>query len=132
LTRVTPQGRPQKKGGPRQVPCLPPLKHTTGIDTCLNTFKITAFSHLEHISNMTEYSFYTRLSPEGASGARHCDPPFHVWLPGCCIHPILYFKMPPCGFWPPAAKSWQRAWFCNCIRYRNAKTRQNICSELSV
>ena len=20
-------------------------------------------------------------------------PPFHVWLPGCCIHPILYFKI---------------------------------------
>jgi len=22
-------------------------------------------------------------------------PPFHVWLPGCCIHPILYFKNVP-------------------------------------
>ena len=37
-------------------------------------------------------------------------PLFHVWPPGCCIHPILYFlKMrphfcffaPPSGFWPP-------------------------------
>ena len=28
--------------------------------------------------------------------------PFYVWLPGCCIHPILYLKMcPPCGFCPP-------------------------------
>ena len=29
-------------------------------------------------------------------------PPFHVWPPGCCIHPILYFKNvpPPFGFWP--------------------------------
>jgi len=39
--------------------------------------------------------------------------PFHVWLPDCCIHPILYFKnvAPPCGFWsPPTAKSWRRAW----------------------
>jgi len=35
-------------------------------------------------------------------------PLFHVWLPGCCIHPILYFKnVPPLlvfgpsfGFWP--------------------------------
>jgi len=36
-------------------------------------------------------------------------PPFHGWPTGCCIHPILYFKMrppfwfmaPPSGFWPP-------------------------------
>ena len=29
--------------------------------------------------------------------------PFHVWPPGCYIHPILYFKnvAPPSGFWPP-------------------------------
>ena len=27
--RVTPQGGAPKKGGPRQVPRLPPLKHTT-------------------------------------------------------------------------------------------------------
>jgi len=33
---------------------------------------------------------------------------------------------------PPAAKSWRRAWFYNCIRYWNAKTRQSICSKLSV
>ena len=28
--------------------------------------------------------------------------PFHVWPPGCCLHPILYFKnvIPPSGFWP--------------------------------
>jgi len=39
-------------------------------------------------------------------------PPFHVWRPGCYIHPILYLKNegPPSGFWPPAAKSWGRAW----------------------
>ena len=30
--RATPQGGPQK-GGPRQVPRLPPLKHTTGQQT---------------------------------------------------------------------------------------------------
>jgi len=31
--------------------------------------------------------------------------PFHVWPPGCCIHPILYLKMlPPLWFLPPAAK----------------------------
>ena len=28
--RVTPQGGPPKGGGARQVPCSPPLKHTTG------------------------------------------------------------------------------------------------------
>jgi len=28
--RVTPQRGPPKKGGPRQVPRSPPLKHTTG------------------------------------------------------------------------------------------------------
>ena len=29
-------------------------------------------------------------------------PPFHVWFPGYCIHPILFFKnmAPPSGFWP--------------------------------
>jgi len=27
--RVIPQGRPPKRGGPRQVPRSPPLKHTT-------------------------------------------------------------------------------------------------------
>jgi len=29
--------------------------------------------------------------------------PFHVWPPGCCIHPILYLKKvpTPSGFWPP-------------------------------
>ena len=32
--RVTPQGGPQKRGGPMQVPRSPPLKHTTG-DTTL-------------------------------------------------------------------------------------------------
>jgi len=46
-------------------------------------------------------------------------PPFHVWLLGCCIHLIPYFKnvAPLSGFWPlllvfldpPAAKSWRRA-----------------------
>ena len=32
-----------------------------------------------------------------------CAPPFHVWHPGCCIHPIQYFKNvdSPSGFWPP-------------------------------
>ena len=37
--------------------------------------------------------------------------PFHIWIPGCYIHPILYFKMWH-PFWflaPPAAKSWRRA-----------------------
>jgi len=31
-----------------------------------------------------------------------CAPQFHVWPPGCCIHPIQYFKnvAPPSGFWP--------------------------------
>jgi len=47
-------------------------------------------------------------------------PSFHVWLPGCCIHLIQYFKnvAPLSGFWPlllvfgpPAAKSWRRAWW---------------------
>jgi len=37
-------------------------------------------------------------------------PPFHVWPPGCCIHPIQYLKnvpppfwflAPPFVFWPP-------------------------------
>ena len=32
-------------------------------------------------------------------------------------------------FAPPAAKSWRRAWSYNCIRYRNAKTRQSKCSK---
>jgi len=34
-----------------------------------------------------------------------CAPLFHVWPPGCCIHPILYWKMcPPCGFWHPCCE----------------------------
>jgi len=49
----------------------------------------------------------------GASGARppiwNMCPPFHVWPPGCCIHPIKYsqnvtpfwFLAPPSDFWPP-------------------------------
>jgi len=42
----------------------------------------------------------------GASGAAtpiwNWCPSFHVWPPGCYIHPILYFKnvSPPSGFWP--------------------------------
>jgi len=44
--------------------------------------------------------------------------PFHVWSPGCYIHPMLYFEnvAPPSGFLPlllvlgpHAAKSWRRA-----------------------
>jgi len=28
-------------------------------------------------------------------------PPFHVWSPGCYMHPILFLKCdPPSGFWP--------------------------------
>ena len=53
-----------------------------------------------------------------ASGARPpfeiCAPSFHVWPPGCCIHPIQYFKnVPPLlVFGPLAAKSWRRAYTC--------------------
>jgi len=39
-----------------------------------------------------------------------CALPFHVWPPGCCIHPIQFFEMWP-PFWflaPPAAKSWRQ------------------------
>jgi len=42
----------------------------------------------------------------GGSGAGSpfdiCSPSFHVWSPGCCIHPMLYFKnvAPHSGFWP--------------------------------
>jgi len=32
--RVTAQGVPPKRGGPRQVPRSPPLKHTTGEEEC--------------------------------------------------------------------------------------------------
>jgi len=48
------------------------------------------------------------------------SPPFQIWPTGCCIHPILHFKMcpPPSGFrplllffTPPVAKSWWRAWW---------------------
>ena len=47
-----------------------------------------------------------------ASQFEICAPPFHVWLAGCCIHPILCLKMWP-PLWllaPPAAKSWR--WAC--------------------
>ena len=41
----------------------------------------------------------TGPSPAGGSGARplilNLCPSFHVWLPGCCIHPILYLKYVP-------------------------------------
>jgi len=33
--RVIPQGGAPKKGGPRQVPRSPPLKHTTGNNTAV-------------------------------------------------------------------------------------------------
>ena len=55
------------------------------------------------------------VASRGASGARP---------PGCCIHPILYFKnVAPLlvfgpSFWfsaPPAAKSWRRA----CLHVRD-------------
>jgi len=45
-----------------------------------------------------------------------CASVFHVWPPGCCTHPILYFKNValPFGFWPPSAvKSWRWAWWSN-------------------
>ena len=65
----------------------------------------------------------TAVTSGGASGASPpfeiCVPPFHVWPPGCCIHPIQHFKnVTPLlvfgpSFWflaPPAAISWRRAW----------------------
>jgi len=36
--RVTPQRGAPKKGGPRQVPRLPPLKHITGYDNPLGKY----------------------------------------------------------------------------------------------
>ena len=55
-------------------------------------------------------------------------PPFHIWSPGCCIHPIHYFKnvASPFGFWPlllvfgpPAVKSWRLFVFSNNVDLRN-------------
>ena len=82
----------------------------------LNLFVIRNFSTCPSIEMLKGYMAGT--SPAGGAmvpgppfeiGA----PPFHVWPPGCCIHPILYFKnvAPSSGFWPPAAKSWRRAWY---------------------
>ena len=75
-----------------------------------------------HLSGNTADDAIRAVVSGGASGARphHLKsvPPFHVWPPGCCIHPIQYFKnVPPLlvsgpsyFLAPPAAKSWRRAW----------------------
>jgi len=87
---------------------------------------------------MTEYSFYTGPSPEGGTWCP--TPHLKSVLPISCLAPRLLHtsnfvlkKYPPLVvFGPPPAKSWRRAWFYNCITYRNAKTRQSICSKLFV
>jgi len=82
---------------------------------------------------MTEDSAVTR-------GGQCCPAPYSKSLPpyfmfGPPVTTYIQYCIlkvcPPCGFCPPTAKSWQRAWFYNCIRYRNTKTRQSICSKLS-
>jgi len=67
-----------------------------------------------------DVSLETKAVASGrASGSRFeiSAPPFHIWPPGCYIHPVLYFKN-VAPFWflapsvfllPPAAKSWRRA-----------------------
>jgi len=54
---------------------------------------------------------YVQPDRSVASGGQWCPappfvigaPPFHVWPPGCCIHPILYFKnVPPFLFFCPS------------------------------
>jgi len=54
-------------------------------------------------------SFEQGRHQRGTSGARlpHLKsvPPFHVWPPGCCIHPIVYLKnVPPLRFSPPCCE----------------------------
>jgi len=52
----------------------------------------------------------TESSPAGGSGARppylKSVAPFHVWTPGCCIHPILYLNnvIPFVVFGPPCCE----------------------------
>jgi len=42
-------------------------KNDTILIPVLNTFKITTFPHLEHRSNMTEYSFYNCIAYQNAN-----------------------------------------------------------------
>jgi len=42
------------------------LKNDTALIPVLNTFKITTFPHLEHRSNMTDYSFYNCIRYQNA------------------------------------------------------------------
>jgi len=64
-------------------------------------------------SARTKYNPHPQCGPSPAGGASGAlpprlksVPPFHVWLTGCCIHPILQFEnvaplrvfCPPCCF----------------------------------
>jgi len=50
------------------------------------------------MSRLSEFRMSFRAGPP----FEICSPQFHVWPPGCCIHPIQYFLnvAPPSGFWP--------------------------------
>ena len=53
-------------------------------------------------------------------------PPFHVWSPGCYIHPMLYFEnvAPLLVFGSPHAKSWRRAWLSCSDRLKGFKQKK--------
>jgi len=68
-----------------------------------------------NLSMSTDQRFYVyhgqSRRQRGSSSARpphlrYVCPPFHVWSPGCSIHPILYLKMcPSCDFSPPLLRN---------------------------
>jgi len=72
-------------------------------------------------------------------GCQWCPPlpPFHVWYPGCCIHPILYLKdvTSLVVLAPTAEKSWRRAWF-DVSKYKDhsvyMQCNQNYCLTSAV
>jgi len=61
----------------------------------LKLMLIAALSYSKFvITPLQREEFPQIVASGGGSGARPpfkiCAPSFHVWPPGCCIHPILY------------------------------------------
>jgi len=67
--RVTPQGRPPKRGGPRQVPRLPPLKHTTADEHWKNECMLS----IEEWLTQYRHRKQTRTGPPLSAHSTKCS-----------------------------------------------------------
>jgi len=68
----------------------------------------SVISNKPRLHSETNWYSYNKNRSSPAWGQWYPAPPFHVWLPCCCIHPALYLKM--LWFLAPPAKSWRRVW----------------------